>query len=405
MPTNQLNFDSIIPAVAVGKINHYISIPAFSYDGIIWKGASEIVVQYNYTTTKNFVLKFMPEPPSGVNFVACIRFRIGGNVYRYKLWGDIGEIMPTVPLYAGEIIKKNCVIEIWNIESSTEVSLDDDFVVTTSIRSIPADYSAIADKEDTDASAAVEPLSLVSAMPSAPATTGLAFRYRLQDATLSGAAIDTVPDLSGNSMTMATLVNAPLAATSGSITEANRIYANISAVNKAVGYDGSVAVACKHVFLVFNPDTHSANKIIVKGGGIDMRQVGGGTALMQVRVGAVDTEIEVPTDVTYIIEAKLDYDGADYYTVFNVYDIFGNLLSTATSGAVVTPGSDVDIFIGDAAGASSALMKVLEYFGYTDELSAADLQTTINYIVGYYNNNAILLPNAWTDGSAWLDNP
>lgn len=404
MPVNQLNHDSIIPAVAVGKINHYIGIPVFTYSGIIWKGASEIVVQYNYTTTKNFILRSLPVKPTNVNYVPCIRYRVGGVVYRYKLWGDIGEIMPTVSLYNGEIIKKNCVIEIWNIERSLTVSNAAEFQVTTSIRSIPEDYSAIANKEDADASAAVQPLSLVNAMPSSPATTDIEFRYRIDDATLSGAAIVTVPDLSGNSHTMSTLVNAPTVATGGSVTESNRAYVNITNANRAVGFDGVDNIACKHVFFVFRPTTHSANKIIAQGGGIDFRQVGGGTALIQARVGAVDTELEAPTGVTYIVEAKLDYDGADYYTVFNLYDIYGNLLITATSGATITPSSGVDVFIGDAAGANSVLMNFLEYFGYSEELSSSDLRTTLDYIIGRYNNNAILLPNAWTDGSAWLDN-
>jgi len=405
MPVNQLNFESIIPARAIGKINHYIGIPVFTYSGIIWKGASEIVVQYNYTTTKNFILRSLPVKPTGVNYVPCIRYRVGGVVYRYKLWGDIGELMPTVPLYNGEVIKKNCVIEIWNIESSLIVSNAAELQITTSIRSIPEDYSAVANKEDTDASAAVQPLSLVNAMPASPAITGLQFRYRLDDATLSGAAIVTIPDLSGNSRTMTTVVNAPTVATSGGVTEANRTYASISATNRAVGFDGSDNITCKHVFFVFRPTTHSANKIIAKGGGIDFRQVGGGTALIQARVGAVDTELEAPTGVTYIVEAYTDYDGADYYTKFNLYDIYGNLLTTATSGATVTPGADTDVYIGDSAGANSVLMNFLEYFGYSDELSTTDVETTIDYIVGRYNNNAILLPNAWTEGSAWLDNP
>lgn len=404
MPVSQLNHDIIKPAFAVGKINHYIGIPAFSYSGIIWKGASEIVVQYNYTTTKNFILRTLPIKPTGVDFVPCIRYRVGGVVYRYKLWGDIGEILPTTPMYNGEVIKKNCVIEIWNIEGYTTVTLSAEFKVVLSIKSVPSDYSAIANTEDTDASAAVQPLSLVNAMPSSPATTGLAFRYRLADATLSGAAIVTVPDLSGNSRTMATLVNAPQVATGGSVTGNNRSYVNVDNVNKAVGFDGADAIACKHVFFVFRPTTHSANKIIAKGGGIDFRQVGGGTALIQARIGAVDTELECPTGITYIVEAKADYDGADYYTVINLYDIYGGLVATATSGATVTPTSDVDVFIGDAAGANSVLMNFLEYMGFSDELSAADLRTTLDYIIGYYNPNAILLPNAWTDGSAWLDN-
>lgn len=398
----QLNFNTIIPATPFNKINHYIVIPAFDYSGIIWKGASEIIVQYNYTTTKNFILKEFPVKPTGANFIPCIRYRIGETVYRYKLWGDLGEIMPTVPMYNGEVIKKNCVIEIWNIEGDESVTLEDDLNIILSIKSLPTDYSSVVDEKDVDGSDAVVPLSLVSAMPNSPADTGLAFRYRADDGTFSGVQIITLKDKSGNGQTMDD-TSGPNIATAA-FADANREYINLTSVAEFVGFSGAANVACKHVFFVFKQATHVANKLICSGGGITFRQVGGGTALLQARVGAVDTEIETTVGMVYIIEAIIRFDDPNYNCIINIYDIYGDLKATETSPATVTPGADTDIYIGDPAGAASAVTYFAEFFGFTDELSADDLKTTLDYIIGYYNNNAILLPNQWAEGSAWLDN-
>jgi len=406
MPTNQLNHDSIIPAVAVGKINHYIGIPVFTYNGIIWKGASEIVVQYNYTTTKNFILRSLPVKPTNVNYVPCIRFRVGGMVYRYKLWGDIGEIMPTVSLYNGEVIKRNCVIEIWNIEGSLVVSNAAEFKITTSIRSIPADYSAIANKEDTDASAAVQPLSLVNAMPTTPPSTGLAFWYRADEVTFSsGAAVDTVEDLSGNGKTMTTVsASNPQQVTGfGNSSPFGREYLNIVATSRYIGYTGSVAIACKHQFILVNQQSWSANRIIFQGGGIIVRQNGSANQFTMTS-GVTVVTCDADLDVDYIVECKLQYDGADYELIFNLYDLRGDLKYSAALGTIVgAPSTAADVFVGTSTG-SSAVVQWAEIIGYLNELSADDKKSVIDYIVNRYNDNAILLPNAWTDGSAWLDN-
>jgi len=171
-----LNFKQLRPATECGYINAYVSIPAFSYVGPIWKGASEVVCQFNYSATRNFVLRDRPTMPTGANYVACIKYRIGYTVYRYKLWEGIDEVMPNLPLYRGQIIKKNFVIEIWNIASSNAVS---GAIMTLELgsRKIPENnYSSLANYEDGDAGILVSPSEMISNSAALP-TQGLLAQY------------------------------------------------------------------------------------------------------------------------------------------------------------------------------------------------------------------------------------
>ena len=51
--------------------------------------ASQRITQWNYASTNNFVLTELPEPPVDSDFCLCIAYRVGDDVYRYKLWEGI----------------------------------------------------------------------------------------------------------------------------------------------------------------------------------------------------------------------------------------------------------------------------------------------------------------------------
>lgn len=117
----------INPIHKLTRTQGYFNLPVFSVASQ-WKGYSEIVGVFNYTSTKNFSLKTLT-PPSNPNYVACIMWVDDEyNVYRYRLWEGVGEVFYfDIPLYSGQLIKKNFRIEIWNvaIEDSLSFSLSE----------------------------------------------------------------------------------------------------------------------------------------------------------------------------------------------------------------------------------------------------------------------------------------
>lgn len=94
----------------------YLQLPAFSVESA-WKGYSEIIACFNYTSPNNFSLKQVTQPEDA-NYVVCIMWVDEDlNVYRYRLWEDVGEVFYfNPPLYTGQKIMANFRIEIWNVE-------------------------------------------------------------------------------------------------------------------------------------------------------------------------------------------------------------------------------------------------------------------------------------------------
>lgn len=94
----------------------YWTMPAFSVESD-WLGYSQLVAVFNFTATNNFSLPTFDAPVSP-NYCACIMWVDSDyNVYRYKLWENVGEVFYFyAPLYSGEMIKKNFRIEIWDTQ-------------------------------------------------------------------------------------------------------------------------------------------------------------------------------------------------------------------------------------------------------------------------------------------------
>lgn len=139
----ELDWHSYVPVVAADHTRGYFDIPVFEVSGIVWEGASKIVQQFNLSATKNFALRGRPVKPAGANFVPCIRYRIGNDVFRYKLWDDAALVLHGVALYSGQIIKKHAVIEIWNLNGQATASMTSAMRLQTGIRRTVTDFSAI----------------------------------------------------------------------------------------------------------------------------------------------------------------------------------------------------------------------------------------------------------------------
>lgn len=142
----------------------------------------------------------------------CVRFRQGNVVTRYAFWTDDDAVLPNVPLYDGELLPKNIVLECWSLNGQTSVSNDDETVVGLSLRKIVTDFSiAPADYDDSDPT--IIPASSISvslvAGPSLP--IGSAFHY--DAASLALGAVSSWADSSGNGrhLVQATGANQPTA--------------------------------------------------------------------------------------------------------------------------------------------------------------------------------------------------
>ena len=135
--SSTLNYATIREVSLAEWLVSYISLPAFSYNIGAWKGASEIITQFNYAASKNFTVRRLPVVPANVNFCLVIRWRSGDIVYRYKLWQTVGETL-NEKIYNGEKIGANFVLEIWSTQTNSVVSLASAVTFNTSIRAVPS---------------------------------------------------------------------------------------------------------------------------------------------------------------------------------------------------------------------------------------------------------------------------
>ena len=110
---------NLTPATPVGLRKSFFRLPTFNLPSLIWKGASEIVRQFNYSATKDFVLRARPTKPTGINWGACIKYREQDTVTRYKLWDDENLVLSGIELYNGQKIRKNFCIEAWSFNGET----------------------------------------------------------------------------------------------------------------------------------------------------------------------------------------------------------------------------------------------------------------------------------------------
>ena len=130
----------------------YFSLPAFSLSGLAWAGHSELVRQYNYNASAKFVIVDPPSRPDSPTFLLCVRWRSGETVTRYKLWDDLGQALGLIgaPVYDGQVIPKNFVLEIWTIKDQTAPELASPLTITTTIRKLWDDARDVSSYEDDD---------------------------------------------------------------------------------------------------------------------------------------------------------------------------------------------------------------------------------------------------------------
>lgn len=128
-------------------LENAVLLPTFTqtrYDAGNSANTQEVVLQYNFTVSRDFVIKNIPTVLNSADFVLCVKFRVGTMVYRWQLNEPSGSNIPNVEMYAGQPIGANFVLEIWNLPDTETVSNAAAVAIKLSIRTLPDDFRTVA---------------------------------------------------------------------------------------------------------------------------------------------------------------------------------------------------------------------------------------------------------------------
>ena len=128
------------PAVIVSPQRTQIVVPAFALSVPTWIGASSLLGEFPIENTQNFSFQ-LPIAAFGENFIAAIRWLADTGVWaRYVLFEHDDAVL-NYPLYAGEKIGENAVLEIWSVDSDQIPELAEDYVLFSSVLVFPPGYT------------------------------------------------------------------------------------------------------------------------------------------------------------------------------------------------------------------------------------------------------------------------
>lgn len=110
-------------------LHNLISIPALEVENVegldTTTTSSRIAEWYFASLTENFslLLPISQALIDAAQYCLTVRYGVGYEVVRYKVWGDISEVLD-YPIYAGQtILADNVVFEAWTI-NETETDID-----------------------------------------------------------------------------------------------------------------------------------------------------------------------------------------------------------------------------------------------------------------------------------------
>ena len=131
------------------RINKVDSIDANNFDGLdsfsttqyapIKFGASFVVAQYEVTLTDKVSFQFPVVKPAGTTGILVVRWTDDdGVVQRRRFWELDGvEIYPIPEIYNGEPVSESFVLEWWNIDGETYLTVPEDFKLYVSKTTSP----------------------------------------------------------------------------------------------------------------------------------------------------------------------------------------------------------------------------------------------------------------------------
>lgn len=399
----ELNSIDYVP-VTPGDVAHgYFDLPVFAVNNIAWKGASEIVKQYGFTASKNFALRQRPAKPSGANYVPCIRYRIGDVVYRWKLWEDANLVLPNVVLYAGQIIKKNFCIEIWNLNGQATAGQAASLRLNAGIRRVISDFSALPADYADDIGEAVASLVGTLAAGNPPAGATVWFKADA-GVTKAGNNVTGWADQSGNGYNLANAGFASPVFFANGFSDRSMPYIffdftqgtlfNLTAPNTQCYYIALVVDTWELGKTVFNDGTRfttmnpSDKKLRTNwlvNADVDYATVVGKPLILRL------DRTNIPQSANRVQIVRID----DYPTVVSAAEVNTGGFTSA-QGAVIVLGGDAGL---------TYQFRIAELIGYNQAaLSAANDTAIKEYFAARYAALANL-PIVLDAGSPWLDNP
>lgn len=194
----------------LSRTQTFFTMPAFSVD-VNWLGYSDIVAAFNFEGPNNFSLRFLQGSiieglPSDIqknpNYCLCIMWidstTTPYTVHRYAIWQGVGEVQYlNIPLYTGQLIKKNFRLEVWSVAGQAVASQSEAINFYTSKLGI-VDYRHGLDTALVSADTIVTQFSVGANNAAYPADMGLLLYSDSPNEPLPGPPITWATNLGGN---------------------------------------------------------------------------------------------------------------------------------------------------------------------------------------------------------------
>lgn len=123
-------FQQFTPATQVQPVRDSIVIPGFFLGSAEWLDASQLLLEFPINNTNFFSIK-LPIKKFGVNFIVAIRWEVDDEAFRFVFWAD-EKAKLFFPVYSGEKIGPNAVVEIWSVNDSAAPELFSAITLLTS---------------------------------------------------------------------------------------------------------------------------------------------------------------------------------------------------------------------------------------------------------------------------------
>jgi hypothetical protein len=385
-----VDWTTIEPATPFSLRRGKFTVPASTLT-TEWLGASEVVAQWDFAASKNFIVNTIPAKPTG--YVLCIRFRVDDVVYRYRLW-DNDNLVLNAEKYNGQIIKKNFSIEVWSVAGSTAFSVAAQDLIS-GISVIPTDYRDYSNYADATAVEATPVLigDVVSDYEALPVASP-SEHYRPDG-------MDTLALQSWVSQLAADRMVDFDAATSVDVATHNGAQFKVVNTNLKTGTGSYLAyVNTDHVFVVAKA---------VGGFALNTTKLfelydGAATYLNIVKTGAkkftftwetVSHElVHTGNDTDYVIlEAykSVNVPALEMTYTFKLLDVRGVELDTYTEtvslGSVTSADCQVNL-----NGVDLTSLHIAEIIGFADQLSVANRDLMLDYFTRVYGNPRFAIP-------------
>lgn len=404
-------WDTKRPATSVEKRKGYFQIPAFADTGLENEALSELVRQYNYTAGKNFTIRTLPAVPANNDFCLCVKYRVGETVTRYKLWENVGENLPHVELYSGQVIKSNFVFEIWKNPGETTVTLSSVMQVLSGVQLDPVDPRTLSNYA-LDDNLGVVPRSGLVLQKDTALPAGLSWHINPQDATtmvLSGSLLTSITEDVGQADDLIKFIGSDaVVGTQPTARSKTTIDFNAGQYQMLTPLVHPVT-ALRDFYVVFEPKAHNNGAVMITNIGIFKLIQGTSPGEYDFTNGFVNFTINgISVDNIYLLHLRWETTGGNDIVTATPF----RLNSTGPVWEAGLVATDTQVAGGMTAAASptfngnTSRFKLLEFVAYDTIVDENEVYT---YFQDRYSEDAFVFgsDNAIDFGTGdvdWLDN-